>query len=145
MGEVGTQESKLLRIANSAIVLSGISLGKIGVILMKTKNRINYEQVKEDWNTLAIETGLRTIIKLNDKRVKGVKNRLRDDDFDMNEIFEKIIETPFLLGKNDKGWQVDFDFVFLSDHNWVKIIEGKYDSRTNKSLGSIYAELTEKT
>ena len=41
-------------------------------------------------------------------------------------ITREILKVPFLKGDNDRGWRVDFDFVFRNDTNWQKILEGKY-------------------
>lgn len=84
------------------------------------------------WNDFAKENNLTTIIKLTDKREKSVKTRISEKDFDLQKILEKIKNSPFLLGKNDKGWKVDFDFVFCSANNYLKILEGKYDGKSNE-------------
>jgi len=50
-----------------------------------------------------------------------------------------------LLGTNNKDWKADFDWVFCSPNNWLKIVEGKYKSKPNVSqednLRNIYEEL----
>jgi hypothetical protein len=50
---------------------------------------------------------------------------------DLVKLFEVAIEkigsSNFLLGNNDKGWKVDFDWMIANDTNMIKIIEGKYD------------------
>ena len=57
----------------------------------------------------------------------------RDKEFDNLEhafklALDKISESRFLLGENDRGWKVDFDFLFTNDTNIVHIVEGKYDN-----------------
>jgi hypothetical protein len=48
-------------------------------------------------------------------------------------IFEKMQNSDFCNGFNDRGWKADFDFVLGKDKNsvknWIKIYEGKYDNR----------------
>lgn len=92
------------------------------------------ESIVERWNALAKELGLTQVMKLNDKRKRGIKNRLIDKSFDMEKIFQLIRESDFLQGKiqkpgGDSPWQVDFDFVFCSENNYVKILEGKYRNK----------------
>jgi hypothetical protein len=36
-----------------------------------------------------------------------------------------------LLGNNDRGWCVDFDFIIANDINYIKVCEGKYKSKKN--------------
>jgi hypothetical protein len=45
---------------------------------------------------------------------------------------ERANNTPFLIGKNDRGWKADFDFIIKPD-NTAKIIEGKYHSEEPKN------------
>jgi hypothetical protein len=63
---------------------------------------------------------------ITNKRRLAIKSRLREKGFDAEQIYKKIPESKFLLGENDRGWRCDFDFVWGSPHNWVKILEGKY-------------------
>jgi hypothetical protein len=54
------------------------------------------------------------------------------------EVFEKIGQTPFLLGTNKVGWRATFDWIIDNDHNAVKVLEGKYDkvrSNTGTTIG----------
>lgn len=80
------------------------------------------------WNQFAEETGLPTVIKLNQARISSIKQRAREKEFDLDRILKKIRGSPFLLGK--KGdWKADFDFVFCSKSNYLKILEGSYDGK----------------
>lgn len=87
-----------------------------------------------DWNALAEECGLSPVKRVDDKRKAGILSRLADKDFDLGGIFEKIKRSDFLRGSDGK-WRVDFDFVFCSAHNYVKILEGKYDNGRSKISG----------
>ena len=86
------------------------------------------EKVKELWNTFAEENNLSKVIKLSDTRKQHVRNRLKEKEFDLAEIFERIRGSDFLLGKV-KDWKADFDFVFASRNNYLKILEGKYANK----------------
>jgi hypothetical protein len=100
----------------------------------QTKDRLTPEAALEAWNTLAAEVGLSKVISLSEKRRKGVLLRGKEKAFDLHAVFSKIRESNFLQGKvprNDDRdpWQVDFDFVFCSANNYVKILEGKYRNK----------------
>lgn len=84
------------------------------------------EEVLSHWNTFAKDNGLSTILSLSGKRRRGISTRLKENQFDLRKIFEQIEKSDFLKGKNDRGWKVDFDFIFCSANNYLKIMEGKY-------------------
>lgn len=84
------------------------------------------KEVLSQWNSFAKEVGLATILKLSNKRLKAIGSRLSEKEFNLIEIFEGIKKSDFLQGKNDRGWKVDFDFIFCSANNYLKILEGKY-------------------
>lgn len=84
------------------------------------------------WNEFAREHRLPTIIKLTEKRRRAVLARMREKEFDLDKIFEFIKNSKFLLGLNDRNWKVDFDFVFCSANNYLKILEGKYSNKVKK-------------
>ncbi|HEY1743731.1 MAG TPA: helix-turn-helix domain-containing protein [Granulicella sp.] len=45
----------------------------------------------------------------------------------LEDVLAKIHATPFLLGDNDRGWRVSFNFVMASDDHITDILEGTYD------------------
>lgn len=66
------------------------------------------------------------VLVLNDQRRKAISN-LPTKHFsalqDFSTLFAKAKASPFLTGKNDRGWRADFDFVI---RRWAKILEGAY-------------------
>lgn len=105
------------------------------------KENLNPEEaiVLNSWNSFADMLNLKKIIKLSDTRIAGIRQRAKEKEFDLDMIFEKIRQSKFLLGENDRGWKVDFDFVFCSKTKYLKILEGKYDG-TNKNNGGASPE-----
>lgn len=93
----------------------------------------NFDEVKNAWNMFADANGLAQVRELTKQRKAGIKARLNERGFDAEEIFREIQKSSFLRGKNDRGWKVDFDFVFCSPNKWVNIVEGKY--RDNGTSG----------
>jgi len=88
------------------------------------------DQILNQWNALAKELNLSLVIKLSDKRKSGIRSRLKEKEFDLMKVFDEIRSSEFLRGKNNQGWKADFDFVFCSANNYLKILEGKYRNGT---------------
>ena len=80
----------------------------------------------------------------NARRRSGIRARKQETGFDLAEILSGIEKSPFLCGKNTRKWKADFDFVFLSPHNWVKIVEGKYLGNLNQDDLQGFKSLEEK-
>lgn len=85
----------------------------------------------DTWNDFAAQNALSPIKKLDDRRRSAIRARLKDKDFDVGAILAKIAASDFLLGHKGNWKGADFDFVFCSAHNYVKILEGKYDNATS--------------
>jgi len=68
-------------------------------------------------------------LRVTKKRKSAMNARWRDDYW--REHWKTALELgaarPFLLGENDRGWKMDFDF-FLKPDTVDKIMEGKYAS-----------------
>lgn len=106
----------------------------------KEKEKEEISPILDSWNSFAESLGLTKIIKLTEKRITGIKQRLKEKEFDLDEIFENIKKSKFLLGENDRNWKVDFDFIFLKKDNYIKILEGKYGTSSNAHKGLTYDE-----
>ena len=75
---------------------------------------------------------LPSVITLSDKRKRDAKTRLKEytiDDF--RKVFEKVENTAFLRGENERGFRATFDWL-IKDGNMAKVLDGNYDDRTNK-------------
>lgn len=94
------------------------------------------------WNTFAKLLNLTQIMKLTPKRIASLKQRIKEPEFNLESIMQKIKMSDFLQGKNKQGWKVDFDFVFCSKNNYIKILEGKYDGTNNGNGGATIGGLT---
>ena len=44
------------------------------------------------------------------------------------EAIEKIKQSSFLLGKNNSGWTITFEW-FVRPNNFVKVLEGNYTDK----------------
>ena len=88
-----------------------------------------YDSIHNRWNDFAKQNNLSQIITLSKKRESSVSTRMGEKEFDFEKILAEIKQSDFLKGST--GWKVDFDFVFCSANNYLKILEGKYRNGKN--------------
>lgn len=90
----------------------------------KTKENEEVEEIKNIYNQYC--TNLSEVQKITDKRKIAIKKFLKEysiDDF--RNICIKANNTDFLIGKNDRKWKADFDFLLKVDKA-TAILENKY-------------------
>ena len=86
------------------------------------KPKSEYSEIMEAWNRLPV-TNIKVI---KGTRLTMLKARLKDYTIDeILSAISNIRESPFLLGQNNKGWQITFDW-FIKPNNFVKVYEGNY-------------------
>src|SRR5574343_154579 len=119
--------------SKSSETLSKVKLSKVKISKAELAGE-SLDQILKSWNNFADKNNLSKIIKLTDKRLKKLRDRLEDNNFLINEILLKISESSFLLGNNDRKWKVDFDFVIENETNFVKILEGKYNNKSQPKV-----------
>jgi len=90
---------------------------------------LDYQSIVKVWNDFAGSVGLSKVKSLTEKRKKAIKSRSKEKAFVIQDVFDSIKESNFLLGNSKTGWRADFDFVFCSPNNYVKIIEGVYKNK----------------
>lgn len=118
-------------------------------IVVKEESEINYDAVVELWNTKICRT-LPKVQSVSNDRKKKIKIRCEQwsklgsylDVF--GNIIEKVNNSSFLNGSNKKSWKCQFDWVFLNDTNWRKILEGNYDN-SNSQAGIEYANTNDRS
>lgn len=88
---------------------------------------LSVTEIIDGWNDLASRCGLATVVKLTEQRKRKARSQAKRFSLDdWLSVFRRIEQSPFLRGTNDRGWRCDFDFI-LSEANFTKILEGKYD------------------
>jgi len=89
------------------------------------------------WNDLAKRLRLPTVRRIDrsSTRAKAVKARLADPQWveSYPAALARIPHCPWLIGKNDRGWKIHFDF-FCRPGKVDAILEGRY---LNAKDGSI--------
>ena len=91
------------------------------------KRRDSFRIITDKFNGAATEYDLNKIIKLSDKRKAKLRARLDElGEGKIIEAIDKIKESSFLRGENDRKWKVDFDWLIANDTNILKVLEDKY-------------------
>jgi len=89
------------------------------------------KEIVDVYNSIC--TNLSKIQKITDKRKKSIDAFAKEFTLDQfKEICEKANTTDFLIGKNDRGWKADFDFLMRIDKA-TAILEEKYNTSSKKT------------
>jgi len=92
------------------------------------------------WNEVAKKNGLPTVTVWDLNRKRALASRWREPWWRENwqMALEKIGESQFLQGKNDRGWRASIDW-FLKPDSVARIIECKYSGKVVS--GPVYESL----
>lgn len=113
----------------------GLDLIDESIVVQPRNGRIDYARIVNLYRTICVngkEASLSDIRELNDNRKKKVKSRFGEmgKSYEkIGEVFHAVMESDFLVGKNDRGWAADFDWIFQNKNNWLKVLEGRYRNR----------------
>lgn len=83
--------------------------------------------IANSWNLMAEDHGLPQVKRITPGRRQKIKDRAKDAGglIKLVEVIEQIPSQPFLLGKNQRGWKADLDWI-LEPRNFVKLEERKF-------------------
>ena len=103
------------------------------LITKEDKNKDLYQQIADAWNECFPE--LSQVVKITQKRKSAISSCVRefkkDYGFDSVDnwkgLFDHAAKSDWLMGRNSKGWSMDFDFI-INKSSLLKIIEGNYDN-----------------
>lgn len=84
----------------------------------------------EIWNDTCLKLP-KVIIPVSEARAKKIRSRIREvpSEKTWREIFQRINESRFCCGENERGWQATFDWIIENDMNHSKVREGRYENR----------------
>ena len=87
-------------------------------------------RIIHSWNNL----GISSVKSISNNRLTLVKARIAEHGLDVFlEAIKSINESPFLLGQNEKGWVITFDWL-IKPSNFAKVLEGNYKPRVTQSV-----------
>lgn len=106
------------------------SIPLTGDIPPKPKVIIDYQLLLKLFNE-KFNGKLATVTQLTDKRKAAIRARITNHSKeDVVKVFNMVLQSPFLLGENNRNWRADFDWIFKPT-NFVKILEGNYLKHEN--------------
>lgn len=120
----GAQMAQTRSVDKNSIDIDKNSKDYSGVTIVTPRRTDERQIVSDAWNA----AGISPIKKImpDTKRDRMLSARIREYGLDdVLAAIEKVKESSFLKGKNDKGWTVTFDW-FLLPSNFQKVLEGNY-------------------
>ena len=93
-------------------------------------------RIIHSWNAL----GISSIKSISNSRLTLVKARIENYGLDaFIETVKSIKQCPFLLGQNERGWVITFDWL-IKPNNFAKVLEGNYKPRVTQTASSNFTE-----
>lgn len=87
-------------------------------------------RIIHSWNDL----GISSVKSISNSRLTLVKARIENYGLDaFIETVKSIKQCPFLLGQNERGWVITFDWL-IKPSNFAKVLEGNYKPRGTQSV-----------
>lgn len=100
-------------------------------ILNNLSNDKLFVPLIQKWNELPDAITKISTLKKDTQRYKMLSQRVSEyGENKVLEAIEKIKQSSFLQGSNNKGWTITFEW-FVRPNNFVKVLEGNY---TNKKI-----------
>lgn len=105
------------------------------IFAASTENIPEFDPIQEAfklYNSAAEKIGIPQARSLSETRRKKLKARIKgDNDLKIwKQAMANLGSSPFLRGKNDKGWKADFDFC-LQEESFNKLVEGSYSKTSS--------------
>ncbi len=86
-----------------------------------------FEEVREHYNAVAADLGLPKCRGITPARRAQISRRIAETSLEeMHEAIDKLRNSSFCQGANDREWRANFDFV-LQASSYMKLLEGVYD------------------
>ena len=132
---INSEKSTQSKVKESIYILSNDSVQNSDSESLQTdvhitppiREKPDYEKVVGLWHEVC--KSYPRVTKLTDKRRKKVDQRMKELNWNYEQlrlIFEKMEASSFMRG----GSWASFDWVFTSESNMTKVIEGNYDDKT---------------
>lgn len=102
----------------------------------KDNDNVNFhwKEILEAWNSLPDPIkNIQAITKKRREKIQARINSLKITSDKIFQVIENVRTSVFLQGENNRGWVIDFDWVFKCDDNFAKVLEDKYKNKDKKS------------
>jgi hypothetical protein len=99
------------------------------------KNKDLCQQIADAWNE-TFKDSLPSVLKVTPKRksaINGCIEEMKNTEYDFSllETWQRAFDyakgIKFLMGENDRGWTMGFDFM-ITKSSLIKLVEGGYDN-----------------
>lgn len=101
---------------------------KKGELSLFPVEKIDFVGLMDYFNS-TFKNKLPVIKSIDDKRKKAIKARIAQYNKQaVFDVFQLVLNSPFLLGENDRNWRCDFDWIFKPT-NFTRILEGNYNGK----------------
>jgi len=91
---------------------------------------IDYQFIVDNYHSLCPK--MNKVVAVNDTRKGFINARVGEYGLDkVISVLRSAGESDFLNGINDKAWKADFEWI-MRPTNFLKILEGKYEPRSQK-------------
>jgi hypothetical protein len=108
----------------------------------ETEKSREREETETDINTLIAimdywnsKKNLPKVRTLTPKRKSQIRSRLKEGEFNWQKVIDKISASEFCTGSD--GWKASFDWFVKNQDNYIKVLEGNYDSETGSEKDCI--------
>lgn len=109
-------------------------------------NTDNNDNVNLPWKDILIAWNdlpepikkIHAITELRKEKIKARINSLKINLDDILKAIKNISNCKFLQGENNRGWVIDFDWLFKDDTRFTKVLENKYQRTSNINTTSQY-------
>lgn len=99
------------------------------------------------WNSFCDKFPVLSKVKeISGKRREKLKKRFEVESFrDFSQILLSIEAQNFLLGSNERGWKISFDWLLENDTNYLKVLEFKYGKNAAEDSNPFLSQWKNKT
>ena len=105
----------------------------------KRKIKPSPETIKKiisEFNKIASSCELPKVLKITSDRTTKIRSRAKSLNLysadSWKEVFNKISESEFLCGQNNRGWTINFDWIIHSDKNLSKVLEDNFKDKPKR-------------
>ena len=94
-----------------------------------------YKQIQDLFNNIC--KSYPKVISIGNARKQHLQARWRQFNCDISmfeKAFQKLENSEFCKGCNNRSWKAGFDWIIGNDENMIKVLEGKYDDKRKDEI-----------
>jgi len=103
---------------------------------IKKLSPVRIKTIISEYNKIASSCNIPKVLQVSESRKKKIQSRAKSFNFyfvkKWKEMFEKIKDSDFLCGDNDRNWTITFDWIVNSDGNMTKLLEDNFKNKRKR-------------